>query len=94
MPRPPLRTAPTGRQTKNNLASWFGEADFAFYYHIKILPFCCAFYVCSTFFGRISWPLTCVGGGQLQQAISSNFVRCGRISHLSKWEEVKILPPT
>ena len=32
----PPRTASTGRQRKNNLASGFGEADFAFCYHIKI----------------------------------------------------------
>jgi hypothetical protein len=35
--RTPPRTAATGRQTKNKLASGFGEADFAFCYHIKIL---------------------------------------------------------
>jgi hypothetical protein len=34
--RAPPRTAATGRQTKSKLASEFGEADFAFYYHIKI----------------------------------------------------------
>lgn len=34
--RAPPRSAATGRQTKNNLASGFGEADFCFCYHIKI----------------------------------------------------------
>jgi len=34
--RAPPRTAATGRQTKSKLASEFGEADFAFYYHIKM----------------------------------------------------------
>jgi hypothetical protein len=36
--RAPPRTAATGRQTKSKLASEFGEADFAFYYHIKTSP--------------------------------------------------------
>jgi hypothetical protein len=41
----PPRTASTGRQRKNNLASGFGEADFAFCYHIKIRPT----YICGIF---------------------------------------------
>ena len=36
--RAPPRTAATGRQTKSKLASEFGEADFAFCYHIKTSP--------------------------------------------------------
>ena len=36
--RAPPRTASTGRRRKNNLASGFGKADFAFCYHIKTSP--------------------------------------------------------